>query len=404
MTDMTELMAAPHVLIVDDEPSLTEELQQFLQWHGMTVNTAGDGAQALAVLEGSPSISVVLTDIRMPRLDGLGLAGRIQRARGEADAIEVVLMTGHGSVESAAQAVRAGAFDFLRKPMVLDELLAVLQRAHAKALSRREAHAANVAEMARLRADYVQLEARLGRMDTPLGLTGNPPPELARILSHELRTPLIPLLALPDILEAPPSLSPGEFNAYLRDVHNAGERLKEIADDLIELLAPPDAQTFKWRQVSIASVLADLRARFLPMATGAGVILAVAEPGLDAVETEPAYLARSLGRLVANAIAATQPGGRIDLTAHEVAPDKVAFSVRDDGRGMTAEEIERAKRPFHQLDMSLTRARDGMGLGLPLAIRMAERLGGELEIGSAPGVGTIVSIVLPRHRMDRQGP
>ena len=54
--------------------------------------------------------------------------------------------------------------------------------------------------------------------------------------------------------------------------------------------------------------------------------------------------------------------------------------------------------------MSLTRARDGMGLGLPLAIRMAERLGGELEIGSAPGVGTIVSIVLPRHRMDRQGP
>ena len=401
---MTDIAAAPHVLIVDDEPTLVEELEQFLQWHQMTVSTANDGAQALAVLEGSPSITVVLTDIRMPQLDGLGLAGRIQRARGEADAIEVVLMTGHGSVESAAQAVRAGAFDFLRKPMVLDELLAVLQRAYAKALSRRQAYGANVEEMARMRADYAQLEARLARMDTPLGLTGSPPPELARILSHELRTPLIPLLALPDILGAPPSLSPGEFNAYLRDVHDAGERLKEIADDLIELLAPPDARTFRWRQVPTGSVLADVRARFLSVATQAGVTLTLEAPEVALVETDPAYLTIALGRLVKNALAAVQPGGRIDLTARAIALDGVAFSVRDDGRGMTGEEVEQAKRPFHQLDMSLTRARDGMGLGLPLAIRMAGLLGGRLDIASAPGMGTAATITLPQHHIDRPNP
>ena len=71
---------------------------------------------------------------------------------------------------------------------------------------------------------------------------------------------------------------------------------------------------------------------------------------------------------------------------------------------MTVEETELAKRPFHQLDMSLTRTREGMGLGLPLAVRMAERLGGGLEIGTSPGAGTTASIVLPWRHMDRPAP
>ena len=122
------------------------------------------------------------------------------------------------------------------------------------------------------------------------------------------------------------------------------------------------------------------------------------------METDPAYLTIALGRLVKNALAAVQPGGRIDLTARAIALDGVAFSVRDDGRGMTGEEVEQAKRPFHQLDMSLTRARDGMGLGLPLAIRMAGLLGGRLDIASGPGMGTAATITLPQHHIDRPNP
>ena len=220
-----------------------EELQEFLTWNGMSVISAADGAAALDALASKPGITVVLTDIRMPSVDGLTLAKRILMARGDEDAIEVVLMTGHGSVENAAEAVRAGAFDFLRKPMMLDDVLAVLRRAFAKAIGRRREHAARVAEMTRLRADYAALQARFARMDKPLDLTADAPPELAHILSHELRTPLIPLLALPDLLTEPDSLPSGALNAYLRDVQRGGERLKDIGDDLIELLAPPGRES-----------------------------------------------------------------------------------------------------------------------------------------------------------------
>ncbi len=175
---MTDL---PTVLLVDDEAPLLAEIQDFLGWSGFNVVPAIDGSRALDELAARKEITVVLTDIRMPFMGGLTLAAHIMKSRGDAEAIEVVLMTGHASAASAAEAVRAGAFDFLRKPMVLSEVVAVLQRAHAKAAARRAA----------------------------LNLAGDTPPELARILSHELRTPLIPLLALPDMLSDGKTLAAG---------------------------------------------------------------------------------------------------------------------------------------------------------------------------------------------------
>lgn len=393
---MTDPKLPLQILLVDDERFLLEELEDLLTLNGVTVSTAGDGVEALAVLATHPAITVALTDIRMPGLDGLDLANRILRARGDVDAIEVVLMTGHGTIEDAVEAVRAGAFDFLRKPMVLNQVLDVLRRAHAQALARREAHAARAAELERLRADYAALQARFARMDPQFGPNTETPLELAHILSHELRTPLIPIVALPDILLAQRSLPRATLNAYLRGVQRAGARLQEISDDLIEFLAPPNVRAFDWQQVPPERVLTLLQARFLPAAREAGVTLALVEPATGEVETDPPHLSGALARLVTNALAATEPGGRIELTARAVAPDSVAFTVRDSGRGMTAEEVELAKLPFRQLDMSLTRRGGGMGLGLPLAIRMAERLGGRLAIESAPGAGTTASIVLPR--------
>ncbi len=397
---MSDTKPPLQILLVDDERFLLEELEDLLTLNGVTVSMAGGGVEALAVLAGQPAITVALTDIRMPGLDGLDLANRILRARGDSDAIEVVLMTGHGTIEDAMEAVRAGAFDFLRKPMVLDQILPVLRRAHAQALARRQAHAARMAELERLRADYAALQARFARMETPFGPNSETPLELAHILSHELRTPLIPIVALPDILLSQRSIPRATLNAYLRGVQRAGARLQEISDDLIELLAPPNAQAFDWQQVLPERMLALLQARFRAATREAGVTLALVEPATGEVETDQPHLVGALARLVANALAATEPGGRIDLAARAVAPDSVAFIVRDGGRGMTAAEVKLAKLPFRQLDMSLTRRGGGMGLGLPLAIRMAERLGGRLEIESAPGVGTTASIVLPRQHTD----
>jgi signal transduction histidine kinase len=211
-----------------------------------------------------------------------------------------------------------------------------------------------------------------------------------------LRTPLIPLLALPDLLIEPDSLPSGTLNAYLRDVQRGGERLKDIGDDLIELLAPPGRDSFVWWPVSPEALLARLEAQGLAAARPAGITLARSALAAGTMVTDEARLLTALLRLVRNALAVTPAGGRVELSARDVAPGRVSFTVRDSGRGMTAQEIAIAKLPFHQLDMSASRRVNGMGLGLTLADRMAQRLGGQLVLDSRPGTGTAASIILPR--------
>lgn len=401
---MTDMHPAPDVLIVDDEPLLRDEVREFLGWHEINVTTASDGAEAISLLAENPAITVVLTDIRMPALDGISLAKRLMRSRGDADAVEVILMTGHANLENATQAVRAGVFDFLSKPMILEDMLRAVRRADAKARARRNAEAKRLEEMGGLRADYAALQARFAQAGgAPLHDT---PPELGRILSHELRTPLIPILGLSVVLDEDAGLPAEALGPYLRDVHQAGERLLAIADDLVEFFAPPQPADLSWETVRSDQLLRRLRDAFETQAKEDGVHLVVEDATPTTFKSASRCVASALGRLVANAIAATPAGGTVILSATPAHPpqttapsprdDCLAFSVRDQGKGMTAEQIAAAKRPFQQIDMSLSRRTGGLGLGLTLADRMAQRLGGWLSIESVPGQGTVASITLPR--------
>lgn len=395
---MAELPTVIKLILVDDELYLREELGQFLAWHGLAVSSVSSAEEALAMLGADPAITVVLTDIRMAGLDGLGLAERILATRGEADAVAVVLMTGHGSIEAATQAVRVGVFDFLRKPMQPNETLAVVQRAHAKACGRRTSEARRIAELDKLRADHAALLRRLATAEQPLCLADETPPGLANILSHELRTPLVPLLALPDLLETGQPLPAGMLSGLLANVRKGGARLLAISDDLVEFLAPPSKCGFTWLPVSAREIVKSLRQHILPEAISAGVTVDVAAVDSGVIETYSLQLVPTLARLANNALTATSAGGRIELSAIAMSNDRIGFGVRDFGPGMTAEELTVARQPFRQLDMSLTRRNGGMGLGLTLAARMATLLGGELEMDSILGSGTSARVVLPRRR------
>jgi DNA-binding NtrC family response regulator len=115
----------PRVLIVDDEPPQLEILRLILGAEGYEAATAGSGRTALATLRRQP-FEVVLTDLKMPDLSGIALLEQIQR---EQPGACVVLMTAHGSIDSAVEAMRKGAFDYLTKPLDRDVLLLAVSRA-----------------------------------------------------------------------------------------------------------------------------------------------------------------------------------------------------------------------------------------------------------------------------------
>jgi two-component system nitrogen regulation response regulator NtrX len=135
-------MAGEHVLIVDDEPAIRTSLRGVLEDEGYRVTAVASGADALAALA-DDGHDLVLLDIWMPGMDGLDTLTEIKRLRPEA---AVVMISGHGTIETAVKATRLGAYDFIEKPLSLEKTLLTVTRALEHARLERE----NAALRARL--------------------------------------------------------------------------------------------------------------------------------------------------------------------------------------------------------------------------------------------------------------
>ncbi|MCA9580706.1 MAG: sigma-54-dependent Fis family transcriptional regulator [Myxococcales bacterium] len=131
------LLKGGRILIVDDEANAREALEELLRDEGYTTETAADGNQALALLERFDP-DVVLTDLKMPNLDGMGL---LERGQVRAPHAAFVVMTAFGTIDTAVSAIKLGAENYLTKPLDLDALSALVARALEKSRLRRETHA-----------------------------------------------------------------------------------------------------------------------------------------------------------------------------------------------------------------------------------------------------------------------
>jgi two-component system nitrogen regulation response regulator NtrX len=116
-----------HILVVDDEAEIRNSLEEILREEGYGVASAASAAEALVLLEDAP-YDVVLLDIWLPDRDGLDLLGDIHR-QGAEQRPEVVIISGHGTIEAAVKATKLGAYDFLEKPLSLERTLIVLKNA-----------------------------------------------------------------------------------------------------------------------------------------------------------------------------------------------------------------------------------------------------------------------------------
>ena len=118
-------MKAAKILVVDDELNMRLVLKAMLKKEGYDVTTASDGLEALEIL-GREKIAVVATDLKMPRLDGMGLLDRIMK---DDPSLPVIILTAYGTVASAVDALKRGAFDFITKPFEQDELKTIILKA-----------------------------------------------------------------------------------------------------------------------------------------------------------------------------------------------------------------------------------------------------------------------------------
>lgn len=122
-------MTTKNVLLVDDEVSFVETMTKRLAMRDLEMSTAFSGEEALAALASNSRIEAVILDVKMPGMDGIET---LEAIRQKFPLVEVIMLTGHATVESAIEGMKKGAFDYLMKPCDMDVLMAKLNEAVAK--------------------------------------------------------------------------------------------------------------------------------------------------------------------------------------------------------------------------------------------------------------------------------
>ncbi len=222
-------------------------------------------------------------------------------------------------------------------------------------------------------------------------------------MSHELRTPLNAIIGFSETLDMGlhGPLNPKQ-QEYACDIHTAGQHLLTIVTDLLDLSVIDSGQmALHETTVNIGDVIDESLALVRQQAVDAGVSLVLHRPdSAFCVRADIGKVRQILLNLLSNAIKFTPREGTV-TTAVESAEDGISVTVSDTGIGIPASDIPTVLAPFGRLQSAYSGTGGGVGLGLPLASRLAELHQGHISLTSEPGQGTSVSLWLPRERRIR---
>lgn len=365
----------PRILLVDDEPQLLAGLQIHLR-RAYSVMTATNGSEALEMIEDQGPFAVIVSDMRMPGMNGTEF---LRRAAAAAPMTTRVLLTGYADVESAIGAVNEGRiFRFLTKPCPPPQLLAALADAVRQYESAQEEQAFMRGERHRV-SEKVLKAGRMATVGTLAAGAGKKLRDLAQGHGRVLDTVVA-------------RAATGGFVA-VEDL----EALRDLETDLLRAakcltqLAPSEAGC---RELDVR-VIANESVEFVRALTGADVeIVTDFDEGLPAVVADPDQLEHALMNLLTNSLDALADakgprkiGVRVRFDRDR---EEVVCEVEDTGTGIHAEAKPFVLRPYFS-----TKKKSSTGLGLPIVVKIAESWGGRVSFDSTFGKGSTFRIHLP---------
>jgi len=260
------------------------------------------------------------------------------------------------------------------------------------------------ATIVRTKIDSRTLETRLLEMELAASTEANAAKsQFLANMSHELRTPLNAVIGFSEIIRDQ-SLGPqavANYREYANDIHVAGENLLRIINDVL------DISKIEAGKLELQESETDIRAiaqSGVKLMTQAAFERGVALRGdlpddLPMVMADELRLKQALLNLLSNAVKFSHRDGTVTVGAGLRPDGSMAVWVADTGIGMSESEIRTALQPFRQVANSLSRAHDGIGVGLSLVDGIVGLHGGRLELTSTPARGTTVTVVLPPERV-----
>jgi len=356
------------ILVIDDEESMRDSCRQVLTKTGYETQTAENGDVGLQkIRDAKPDL--VLVDLKMPGMGGMELLERI--AEIDANIISVVI-TGYATIESAVEAMKRNAYDFLPKPFTPDQLRIVVKRGlERKALA---------AESARLRQEKEMMRKNF-----------------VTLVTHQLRSPLA------SVRHSFGAIRDG----FAGDVTDTQKELMEKAtrrlDDLMQLIndwldisrIDSGRISEQFQPVTSAPVILEVMELMKPQADARKVNLDLRlGEGLPAVNGYREGLKQAVTNLVSNAVNYNREGGTVTVATRQQNGDLVV-EISDTGIGISPDDLPLIFEEFFRVKAREARHIGGTGLGLPIAKKIIEAHNGRVQASSELGKGTTVSIFLP---------
>tara|TARA_Y100001936_G_scaffold194265_1_gene194112 strand:+ start:52034 stop:53449 length:1416 start_codon:yes stop_codon:yes gene_type:complete len=219
-------------------------------------------------------------------------------------------------------------------------------------------------------------------------------------MSHELRTPLNAIIGFSEmsIQQAFGSLN-ARYLSYFRDIHGAAYHLLNIINDILDAVNIDSSKiSIAPRAFRLSEIVAQAKSIIAVRGEQHEIDLSAVEVSSEwAVLADPGRTRQILVNLLNNAIKFTNPGGSVGVDVQAQNPDCVAFTVWDTGIGIPDDQHHQIFEIFHQVDSDILSApTDGTGLGLTISRQLAQLMGGEISVDSAPNRGSRFTVSLPR--------
>lgn len=376
------------LLIVDDFADIRILLEAAFKNAGHDVTTAADVRGAKEELE-EQDFDVVVTDLDLPDSNGIELTNWIRQRGSDA---EVIVITGHASMNTVSEALRLGAFDYLTKPF---EDLSLVVRCVERALEKQSLTRALNEKVIKLENEI--RERQRVEEDLAVAIQKAEDAVIAKSqflanMSHEIRTPMNGVIGMTDLLLRTPLDE--RQRRYVETVRRSGDALLTIIGDILDF-SKIEAGKLILHEVDfdLQRTISDVCELLQGQAWAGGVEL---EQSIDSdLQTtligDPGRIRQILTNLVGNAIKFTEEGTVsvcASLIEKSETHQKFRLSVKDTGVGISKENQQKLFKTFSQVDDSFTRKHEGTGLGLAISKELTSLMGGKIGVDSEIGSGS----------------